>query len=74
MMAMEIVHPGTQDPDPAVAARIATLCHQAGVVVLTCGSYGNVIRLLPPLVIGDDLLADGLEVLSGAVRQVVGGS
>jgi len=74
MMAMEIVHPGTQDPDPAVAARIATLCHQAGVVVLTCGSYGNVIRLLPPLVIGDDLRADGLEVLSGAVRQVVGGS
>jgi 4-aminobutyrate aminotransferase/(S)-3-amino-2-methylpropionate transaminase len=41
------------------------------VVVLTCGSFGNVIRLLPPLVIDDALLADGLDVLSGAVDQVL---
>ena len=42
-------------------------------IVLTCGSYGNVIRLLPPLVIEDALLADGLEVLAGAVDQVLAG-
>ena len=50
-----------------------TLCHQAGVIVLTCGSYGNVIRLLPPLVIEEALLADGLAVLAGAVDQVLSG-
>ena len=51
MMAIELVRPGTRDPDPDATRRIAQLCHQQGVVVLTCGSYGNVIRLLPPLVI-----------------------
>ncbi|WP_442916433.1 4-aminobutyrate--2-oxoglutarate transaminase [Lentzea sp. DG1S-22] len=52
---------------PDVAARVAKACHERGVVVLTCGTYGNVIRLLPPLVIPDDLLAEGLDVLEGAL-------
>ncbi|MFS8100704.1 4-aminobutyrate--2-oxoglutarate transaminase [Lentzea alba] len=52
---------------PEVAARVAKACHDQGVVVLTCGTYGNVIRLLPPLVIPDDLLAEGLDVLEGAL-------
>ncbi|MFJ8966161.1 4-aminobutyrate--2-oxoglutarate transaminase [Lentzea sp. NPDC102401] len=52
---------------PDVAARVAKACHEQGVVVLTCGTYGNVIRLLPPLVIPDDLLAEGLDVLEGAL-------
>ncbi len=52
---------------PEVAARVAKACHEQGVVVLTCGTYGNVIRLLPPLVIPDDLLAEGLDVLEGAL-------
>jgi 4-aminobutyrate aminotransferase/(S)-3-amino-2-methylpropionate transaminase len=51
---------------------VAALCHQQGVVVLTCGTYGNVVRLLPPLVIGDDLLDEGLGVLEGALREVLG--
>jgi 4-aminobutyrate aminotransferase/(S)-3-amino-2-methylpropionate transaminase len=42
------------------------------VVVLTCGSFGNVLRLLPPLIIEDQLLADGLDVLAGAIDQVLG--
>ncbi|HEX7308917.1 4-aminobutyrate--2-oxoglutarate transaminase [Lentzea sp.] len=52
---------------PDVAARVAKACHEQGVVVLTCGTYGNVIRLLPPLVIPDDLLTEGLDVLEGAL-------
>ncbi|MEU4740778.1 4-aminobutyrate--2-oxoglutarate transaminase [Actinosynnema sp. NPDC023658] len=51
-----------------VAARVAATCHAAGVVVLTCGTRGNVIRLLPPLVIPDELLAEGLDVLEGAIE------
>jgi 4-aminobutyrate aminotransferase/(S)-3-amino-2-methylpropionate transaminase len=67
MVAIEIVTPGTTDPDPAEAARISAACHRAGVITLTCGTFGNVLRLLPPLVIEDDLLADGLAVLSDAI-------
>ncbi len=72
MIAIELVRPGTAEPDPGAARAIAQACHQAGVVVLTCGSYGNVLRLLPPLVIEDALLADGLEVLAGAIAEVLG--
>jgi 4-aminobutyrate aminotransferase / (S)-3-amino-2-methylpropionate transaminase / 5-aminovalerate transaminase len=68
MLAIEIVRPGTTLPDPREAARISAACHQQGVVTLTCGTWGNVLRLLPPLVIGDDLLRDGLSVLADAVR------
>jgi 4-aminobutyrate aminotransferase / (S)-3-amino-2-methylpropionate transaminase / 5-aminovalerate transaminase len=74
MMAMEIVRPGTTEPDPVATRRIVEACHQAGVVVLSCGSYGNVIRLLPPLVIDDALLADGLDVLAGAITEVLAGA
>lgn len=70
-MAMELVRPGTKEPDPDVARAIVQGCHRSGVVVLSCGSYGNVIRLLPPLVIGDELLADGLEVLSAVSSEVL---
>jgi 4-aminobutyrate aminotransferase/(S)-3-amino-2-methylpropionate transaminase len=71
MMAMEFVRPGTLEPDADTARSIAQACHRAGVVVLTCGSFGNVIRLLPPLVIDDALLGDGLDVLAGAVDEVL---
>ena len=67
MVAIEIVTPGTTTPDPAETARISAACHRAGLITLTCGTFGNVLRLLPPLVIDDDLLADGLAVLSDAI-------
>ncbi|MEO5833467.1 MAG: 4-aminobutyrate--2-oxoglutarate transaminase [Nakamurella sp.] len=68
MIAVEFVVKGTSDPDAAAAGAVAKACHAAGVVVLTCGTYGNVIRLLPPLVIGEALLTEGLAVLVDAVR------
>ena len=55
MMAMELVRPAPSIPDPDAAKRIVAACHRAGVVTLSCGSYGNVIRLLPPLVIDPEL-------------------
>ena len=70
MIAVEFVVRGTTDPDAAAAGAVAKACHAAGVVVLTCGSYGNVIRLLPPLVIGEALLDEGLDVLADAVRAL----
>ena len=68
MLAIEFTKPGTLEPDPALTARVAASCHQAGVIVLTCGTYNNVIRLLPPLVIGDELLEEGLGVLVNAIE------
>jgi 4-aminobutyrate aminotransferase/(S)-3-amino-2-methylpropionate transaminase len=68
MQAIELVKPGTREPDAAAAARVAAACHAEGVIVLTCGTWGNVIRLLPPLTIQADLLVEGLEVLEAAAR------
>ncbi len=72
MMAMELVRPGTAQPDPGPTRRIIEQCHARGVVTLSCGTYGNVIRLLPPLVIDEDLLSDGLAVLEASVDEVLG--
>ena len=43
--------------------RPAAAAHQRGVIVLTCGTYGNVFRFLPPLSIDDELLAEACDVL-----------
>lgn len=68
MLALEFVKPGTKTPDADITKAVAAACLAEGVIILTCGTYGNVVRLLPPLVIGDDLLADALDVLEAAVR------
>jgi 4-aminobutyrate aminotransferase/(S)-3-amino-2-methylpropionate transaminase len=71
MLAVEIVDPATGAPDAAAAGRVARHCHEQGVVVLTCGTDGNVLRLLPPLAIGNDLLDDGITVLTEALTSLV---
>jgi 4-aminobutyrate aminotransferase/(S)-3-amino-2-methylpropionate transaminase len=69
MLAVELVRPGTDEPDPELTGRIARTCHAQGVVVLTAGTYGNVLRFLPPLVIGQDLLVEALDVLDAAFAE-----
>ena len=71
-VAIELVQPGSREPNPQAAAEIAARALAEGVILLTCGTYGNVIRLLPPLVIPDELLVDGLDVLADAVRATAG--
>jgi 4-aminobutyrate aminotransferase/(S)-3-amino-2-methylpropionate transaminase len=66
MLAMEIVKPGGMDPDPALTSAVAKYCHARGVVVLTAGTYSNVIRFLPPLTIPDELLTEGLDIVAEA--------
>ncbi len=70
MMAVEMCKPGTIEPDAEATKAIAAACHAQGVLVLTCGTYGNVLRLLPPLNIEDALLEDALTVLADAIRSV----
>ncbi|MFI1522568.1 4-aminobutyrate--2-oxoglutarate transaminase [Kitasatospora cineracea] len=70
MIAVELVKPGGKEPDPAATAAIAKACHAEGLVVLTAGTYGNVLRFLPPLVIPEHLLAEGLDILESAFAGV----
>ena len=63
MVAIELVRPGTTEPDPVATAAVAKACHGSGVVVLTAGTYGNVLRLLPPLTIPEHLLHEALGVV-----------
>ncbi|WP_446034105.1 4-aminobutyrate--2-oxoglutarate transaminase [Streptomyces olivaceus] len=68
MIAIELVADrDTKEPDPRAAAALAAACHRAGLLVLTCGTYGNVLRFLPPLVIGEDLLNEGLDIIEQAL-------
>ncbi len=69
MLAVELVRPGTTEPDAELATRISKACHAQGVITLTAGTFGNVLRFLPPLVIGDDLLTEALDVLDAAFAE-----
>jgi 4-aminobutyrate aminotransferase/(S)-3-amino-2-methylpropionate transaminase len=66
MIAIELTKPGTLEPAPATAGAVAAACHKQGLIVLTCGTFGNVLRFLPPLVIGEDLLEEGLDIIENA--------
>jgi 4-aminobutyrate aminotransferase/(S)-3-amino-2-methylpropionate transaminase len=72
MVAIELTKPGTLEPDAATTAAVAKACHAAGLVVLTAGTFSNVLRFLPPLVIPEPLLREGLEILDAAFAAVVG--
>jgi len=68
MLAIELVRPGTVEPDADTTKAVAAQALANGVLTLVCGTYGNVIRLMPPLVIGDDLLTEALDILETALR------
>jgi 4-aminobutyrate aminotransferase / (S)-3-amino-2-methylpropionate transaminase / 5-aminovalerate transaminase len=70
MLAIELVRPGTLEPDSAAAAKVAKTCHAKGMITLTCGTYGNVLRFLPPLVISQALLDEGISVLEDAFARL----
>jgi 4-aminobutyrate aminotransferase / (S)-3-amino-2-methylpropionate transaminase / 5-aminovalerate transaminase len=72
MNAIELVGPDGITPDVDLTKAVAAACHAEGVLVLTAGSYGNVLRFLPPLVISDDQLDDGLSVLEKAFVGTAG--
>ena len=69
MIAIEFVDPETHEPDAATVSRLAAAAAQHGVLVLTAGTYGNVIRFLPPLVISDELLREAVAVLDTVLAE-----
>jgi 4-aminobutyrate aminotransferase/(S)-3-amino-2-methylpropionate transaminase len=64
MIAMELVKSGSTEPDAELTKALCVGAHTAGVIVLSCGTFGNVLRFLPPLTISDELLVEGLDVLA----------
>ena len=70
MQAIELVKPGTNEPNPEALTAAIKYCTSKGVLILSAGTYANVIRLLPPLVIEEDLLRDGLAVLDEALASI----
>jgi len=72
MMAVEIVRPdGSKTPDAALTKAVLAGCARRGLLMLGCGTYGNVIRMLPPLVISDDLLEEAMDILGEAFAEAV---
>jgi len=72
MIAVELVKSGTAEPDPDLTKTLCAAAHAQGVIVLSCGTFGNVLRFLPPLTISDDLLNEGLDVLAAILAETRG--
>ena len=70
MQAIELVEPGTKTPNTAAMNAVVKYCQSKGVLVLTAGTYSNVVRFLPPIVITDELLKDALSVLEEAFASL----
>ncbi|MCE7006621.1 4-aminobutyrate--2-oxoglutarate transaminase [Kibdelosporangium philippinense] len=66
MLAIEFA-----EPNSALASAVSAACHRTGLITLTAGTFGNVLRFLPPLVIGQDLLTEGLDILDAAFEEVL---
>jgi len=74
MLAVELVAGGgSLEPNPELTSAVSSACHREGLITLTAGTYGNVLRFLPPLVIGDALLTEGLDLLESAFAAAVHG-
>jgi 4-aminobutyrate aminotransferase/(S)-3-amino-2-methylpropionate transaminase len=70
MLALELVRdPETREPDPGMAKRTAELAFERGLILLTCGLYSNVVRILVPILADDSDIEQGLDVLEGALRD-----
>jgi 4-aminobutyrate aminotransferase/(S)-3-amino-2-methylpropionate transaminase len=70
MQAIELVKPGSDEPNSEAQAAIIKYCVSKGVLILSAGTYANVIRLLPSLAIDEALLKDGLAVLDEAIASI----
>jgi 4-aminobutyrate aminotransferase/(S)-3-amino-2-methylpropionate transaminase len=74
MSAIELVKDGDAgQPDPDLTKAVVAEAMRQGVILLSCGARGNVIRFLPPLTIGDELLDEALGVVSNVVLGLAGG-
>ena len=73
MVAMELFKPGDgREPDAELTGKIVATAREKGLILLSCGTYGNVIRLLVPLTVPDAQLAEGLDILEQTLDGLLG--
>jgi 4-aminobutyrate aminotransferase/(S)-3-amino-2-methylpropionate transaminase len=70
MQAIEFVEPGTMNPNSKAVEAVSKYAHSQGVVILSAGTHGNVIRFLPPLVISDALLNQALDIVEAGIASI----
>ena len=70
MLGLELVKGANQDPAPDEAKQLAAFCLDKGLLILVCGSYGNVVRILAPFVITDDQLEKGLSIMEAGLKEL----
>ena len=70
MQALELVIPGSKEPNSDAMNKVIKFCQQKGVLILSAGTYSNVIRLLPPLVMPNELLNEALSILDEAFASL----
>jgi 4-aminobutyrate aminotransferase/(S)-3-amino-2-methylpropionate transaminase len=72
MLAMELVKDrATKEPAPELARRLVARASERGLIVLTCGIYANVIRVLVPLVAPAELVEEGMSILEASLADVI---
>jgi 4-aminobutyrate aminotransferase-like enzyme len=75
MLAVELVADReSKHPDGELAKRTVELARERGLILLSCGMYGNVLRLLPPLIEADEEIEEGLSILEGALVDASAGA
>jgi 4-aminobutyrate aminotransferase/(S)-3-amino-2-methylpropionate transaminase len=71
MLALELVeNRTTKTPAGDAAKKLVGYCHERGLIILACGGYGNVIRVLMPLVITDEQLEKGLSIMADGLATL----
>ena len=71
MIAMELVKNGdAEQADVELTKALVTLAYQRGLILLSCGTRGNVIRFLPALTISDELINEGLDIVSDCFKEL----
>jgi 4-aminobutyrate aminotransferase/(S)-3-amino-2-methylpropionate transaminase len=70
MQAIELVKPGSLEPNTEAMTKVINYCAKKGVLLLSAGTFSNVIRFLPPIVISDELLLDAMSVLDEAFASL----
>lgn len=69
MQAIEFVKdPKTKEPNKELASKVAKYCYENGLVIITAGTFGNVIRVLVPLTISEEELEEGLKVIEDGIK------
>jgi 4-aminobutyrate aminotransferase len=67
MVAVEFANPANHEPDAGFTGRVRTEALKRGLILLTCGGYGNVIRFLAPITIPDAHFAEAMDILEESV-------